>query len=326
MSEKDSKAKEYLSDNSRFADLCNFVLFQGEQVIKAETLVERDSTEVLSVLGSDDKEIQFQKWRDLLKSTVIKRNKDVVFVLIGIENQSDIHYAMPVKNMIYDALNYGSQVKEAAKKHREHKDKITSAEFLSGFKKSDKLTPVITITLYWGADEWDGPRHLHDMFFDVDENLLKFIPDYHINLVVPSEIDDFERFQTTLGEVLEVIKVSNNKEEMRKLIFSNPMFEKMDNESVAAINTFIGTKIPINKTTEVTNMCKAWDDLLNEGIEKGIEKGREEGREKGRKEEREKLILQCLQSGKTCEQITDFIGISLDEVREIEKNYLQLAK
>ena len=318
MSEKDSKAKEYLSDNNRFADLCNFVLFQGEQVIKAETLVERDSTEVLSVLGIDNKEIQFQKWRDLLKSTVIKRNKDVVFVLIGIENQSDVHYAMPVKNMIYDALNYGSQVKEAAKKHRENHDKVTPPEFLSGFKKSDKLTPVITITLYWGADEWDGPRCLHDMFAGVDSNLLKFVPDYHINLVVPSEIDDFENFQTALGEVLEIIKVSNNKEQMQKLIFSNPMFEKMDNESVAVINTFIGTNIPLNETEEVTNMCKAWDDLMNEGIEKGIEKGREEGREG--------LVLQCLQSGKTCEQIADFIGISLDEVKEIEKKFLQLAK
>lgn len=168
MGEKDTKAKEYLSDNNRFADLCNYVLFQGEQVIKAETLIEKDSTEVLSILV-DGREEQFQKWRDLIKGTVIKRNKDMVFVLIGIENQSDIHYAMPVKNMIYDALNYGSQVRETARRHRENHDKLTSAEFLSGFRKKDKLTPVITITLYWGADKWDGPRTLHDMLDHSDE-------------------------------------------------------------------------------------------------------------------------------------------------------------
>ena len=191
MGEKDTKAKEYLSDNSRFADLCNYVLFQGEQIIKAETLFEKDSTEVLSILV-DGREEQFQKWRDLIKGTVIKRNKDMVFVLIGIENQSDIHYAMPVKNMIYDALNYGSQVKKTAKRHRKNHDKLTPAEFLSGFRKDDKLTPVITITLYWGADKWDGPRTLHDMLEHSDEALIKFIPDYHINLVVPEEIDDFK--------------------------------------------------------------------------------------------------------------------------------------
>ena len=309
MGEKDTKAKEYLSDNSRFADLCNYVLFQGEQIIKAETLIEKDSTEVLSILV-DGREEQFQKWRDLIKGTVIKRNKDMVFVLIGIENQSDIHYAMPVKNMIYDALNYGSQVKETARRHRKNHDKLTPAEFLSGFRKKDKLTPVITITLYWGADKWDGPRTLHDMLEHSDEALIKFIPDYHINLVVPEEIDDFKKFRTTLGEVLEAIKVSNDKEQMRQLIFSNPAFQKMDNESVAAINTFLGTNIPLNKNEEVTDMCKAWDDLMNEGIEKGIEKGIKKGIEKGRIN----IIADFLLNGGTEEQAKEMLKASENEV------------
>lgn len=309
MGEKDTKAKEYLSDNSRFADLCNYVLFQGEQIIKAETLIEKDSTEVLSILV-DGREEQFQKWRDLIKGTVIKRNKDMVFVLIGIENQSDIHYAMPVKNMIYDALNYGSQVKKTAKRHRKNHDKLTPAEFLSGFRKDDKLTPVITITLYWGADKWDGPRTLHDMLDHSDETLIKFIPDYHINLVVPEEIDDFKKFRTTLGEVLEAIKVSNDKEQMRQLIFSNPAFQKMDNESVAAINTFLGTNIPLNKNEEVTDMCKAWDDLMNEGIEKGIEKGIKKGIEKGRIN----IIADFLLNGGTEEQAKEMLKASENEV------------
>ncbi len=314
MGKKDTKAKEYLSDNSRFADLCNFVLFQGEQVIKAETLTEKDTTEALSVLGIDDEEIEFQKWRDLLKSVVVKRNKDVVFVLIGVENQSDIHYAMPVKNMIYDALNYGSQVKKSAKKHREKHDKMTSAEFLSGFQKSDKLTPVITITLYWGAENWDGPRRLHDMFENSDEILLKYIPDYHINLVVPKEIDDFDKFQTALGEVLAVIKVSDDKEQMKQLLFSNPMYQRMDNESVAAINALIGTAIPLNKTEGVTNMCKAWDDLMNEGREEGRIKGREEGRIKGREEGRIKMIADFLLNGGTQEQAKTMLKASDAEI------------
>lgn len=51
MGAKDTKAKEYLSDNARFADLCNVVLFDGEQIIQASDLLERDTAEVLSVLG-----------------------------------------------------------------------------------------------------------------------------------------------------------------------------------------------------------------------------------------------------------------------------------
>ena len=29
---------------------------------------------------------------------------------MGIENQSDIHYAMPVKNIIYDAMEYQDEL------------------------------------------------------------------------------------------------------------------------------------------------------------------------------------------------------------------------
>ena len=62
-------------------------------------------------------------------------------VLIGVENQSDIHYAIPVKHMFYDVMAYGNQVKETAKRHRKKKDTATSDEFLSGFTKEDKLIP-----------------------------------------------------------------------------------------------------------------------------------------------------------------------------------------
>ena len=112
---KDSKAKEYLSDNTRFSEICNYVLFDGEKVIKPENLKECDTTEVLSVFGIDKKQIVKQKWRDLLKSVSVKHTGQMYVILIGAEAQTDIHYAMPVKTMIYDALNYGEQVNEAKK-------------------------------------------------------------------------------------------------------------------------------------------------------------------------------------------------------------------
>lgn len=63
-------------------------------------------------------------------------------------------------------MEYSSQVNEAARIHRKEKDYTDSAEFLSGFKKEDKLTPVITLTVYWGAEQWAAPRSLHDMIDD----------------------------------------------------------------------------------------------------------------------------------------------------------------
>ena len=88
MGEKDTKAKEYLADNERFADLCNYVLFGEEQVISADALEARDTTEILSALGVDEKEMKAQqKWRDLLKRAIIKYTGEMYVVLIGVENQ-----------------------------------------------------------------------------------------------------------------------------------------------------------------------------------------------------------------------------------------------
>lgn len=59
-----------------------------------------------------------QKYRDILKTAVIMQEAETYYLLLGIENQTDIHYAMPVRNMIYDALQYGRQVTDTAARHR----------------------------------------------------------------------------------------------------------------------------------------------------------------------------------------------------------------
>ena len=269
MGTKDSKAKEYLSDNTRFSEICNYVLFDGEKVIKPEDLKECDTTEVLSVFGIDRKQIVKQKWRDLLKSVSMKHTGQMYVILIGAEAQTDIHYAMPVKTMIYDALNYGEQVNEAKKRHRKNKDYRSSDEFLSGFTLDDKLTPVVTITLYLGTVQWDGPRSLVEMMPQMDERILTFINDYRINLLNPLEITDFSKFETGLRQLFELLKNASDEEKLNDLITNDETFTRVDVETVAAINLFVGTDIKYDEKEEVVNMCKAWDDHKKRGIQEG---------------------------------------------------------
>ena len=274
MGTKDSKAKEYLSDNTRFSEICNYVLFDGEKVIKPEDLKECDTTEVLSVFGIDKKQIVKQKWRDLLKSVSVKHTGQMYVILIGAEAQTDIHYAMPVKTMIYDALNYGEQVNEAKKCHRKNRDYRSSDEFLSGFTLDDKLTPVITITLYLGTTQWDGPRSLVEMMPQMDERILPFINDYRINLLNPLEIIDFSKFETGLRPLFELLKNASDEEKLNDLITNDETFTRVDVETVAAINLFVGTDIKYDEKEEVVNMCKAWDDHKKRGIQEGMKQGR----------------------------------------------------
>ena len=290
---KDSKAKEYLSDNTRFSEICNYVLFDGEKVIKPEDLKECDTTEVLSVFGIDKKQIVKQKWRDLLKSVSVKHTGQMYVILIGAEAQADVHYAMPVKTMIYDALNYGEQVNEAKKRHRKNKDYRSSDEFLSGFTLDDKLTPVITITLYLGTTQWDGPRSLAEMMPQMDERILPFINDYRINLLNPLEITDFSKFETGLRPLFELLKNASDEEKLNELITKDETFTKVDVETVAAINLFVGTDIKYDEKEEVVNMCKAWDDHKKRGIQEGIQQGMQQGIQQG--------IQQGVQQGRCLE-------------------------
>ena len=244
---------------------------------------------------------RMQKLRDIFKNASIKYTGKSYVVLIGVENQSDIHYAIPIKNMFYDVMAYGNQVKETAKKHRREKDTTTSDEFLSGFTKEDKLIPVITITVYLGTKEWDGPRKLSDMFDDVDEELLPFIPDYRINLLAPREITDFTGFRTSIRQLFEVLKNAYDKEKMQEVLQNDEKFSRVDRETVEAINLFAGTDIDIDEKDEVIDMCKAWEEQKNEG------------RELGERQKIISLIVKKLQKNKSVAEIAD----DLEEKEEV---------
>lgn len=99
----------------------------------------------------------------------------------------------PVKNMVYDALEYAGQVENSARSHREAKQwSSTSGEYLTGFYKDDRLIPVITVVVYFGSDTWKAPRSLHEMLSVQDPAILSLVPDYRTNLFSPAEIKDEE--------------------------------------------------------------------------------------------------------------------------------------
>ena len=147
----DKETKAYMRENEIFADAFNFFLYDGAQKIQPELLRELDTTELAKLPGTDEKQLSevIQKYRDVLKAAVIMQDEKASYLLLGIENQTDVHYAMPVRNMLYDVMQYQKQVSELAADHREHRAelKMMDAEYLSGFLKTDKLLPVITLVI-----------------------------------------------------------------------------------------------------------------------------------------------------------------------------------
>ena len=167
-------------------------------------------------------------------------------MILGIENQSHVHYAMPVRNMLYDAMEYVNQVKRIAGRYRKEKkaSKLNSGEFLTGFSKNDELIPVITLVLYLGTDPWDGPRSLYEMFGDENEKILPFVPNYKINLIEPQRMSDEEinRFHTDLREVLLYIKYSREKEKLMELLENDTGFQNLKTETAIMLNKLTNSR------------------------------------------------------------------------------------
>lgn len=271
MGAADTVTKAYMRENAIFADAFNYLIYGGRRVIDPNSLKELDTTEIALPFGDDKTDEAVQKYRDILKSAVIKEDKDAAYVLLGIENQTDIHYAMPVRNLIYDALQYGKQVSDVSAKHRkESGNGHNRGEYLSGFYKEDRLTPVITLVVHFGADAWDGPLSLHEMMSVDKPEIMQMVPDYRIQLIDPARMkpEDLMKFETSLREVMGYIKYSKDKEGMKTYMAGNSR-TMLERTAAQVIKAITNTPIEIPEGLEEVNVCEAIEEMMKDSKAEG---------------------------------------------------------
>lgn len=293
------------------ADAFNYLIYGGEAVVDPKQLQELDTTEIALPFGSQDEEGKqpeeaVQKYRDVLKSAIIKQDDEAAYILLGIENQTDIHYAMPVRNIIYDALQYGKQVADIAAKHRASEGDSkghSRGEYLSGFYKEDKITPVITLVLHFGANEWDGPLSLHEMMAVKNKNLLNFVQDYQIHLIDPAKLsaEDLKRFSSSLREVIGYIKYSKDKKRLSEFLTDNPRM-LIEANAARVIKAVTNTPLDIPEGAEVIDVCKAVEEMMNESEERG---------------ELRMLVKQVRKGRITIEQAAEDANMSVEQFKRV---------
>ena len=275
MSKTDSLTKEYMRDAEVFADAFNYYLYAGEEVIKPDCLRELDTAELASLFGKNNESAQVQVYRDVLKSATAMEDGRATYLILGIENQTGIHYAMPVRNMVYDGLQYYSQVRTISKKNRNEGIKLSKEEFLSGFAKGDRLLPVVTLVVYFGAKAWDGPKSLHEMMYPSDQRSLAYVADYRINLLEPATMNDEEiaGLKTDLKDVFYFIKYSGDKARLREMVENNEDFRHMKRLTAEMINSVTKSGINLPEREEDVDMCLAIQQMREESFADGEARG-----------------------------------------------------
>ena len=249
MKQKALSMKSYLSKNEHYSDLLNAVLFNGEQKVLPETLKNVSTNEINQIL-KEDGTTYYEVNRDILKQGIFKSDGKDVYCLFGVENQTNVDLRMPIRIMEYDALAYKEQVKNLKPNTND------SVEFLSHMSRSDKLITIITLVFNLSNAEWNGPRSPHDMLATNHEELLKYIPEYKLNLVSPYEMSD--------------------EEGMYKPVTGNKEYKRLDRETVQVIRAHTKLELEINEKEEVIDMCKAIEDMKATSRREGKVEGKEE--------------------------------------------------
>ena len=322
----DTVTKDYVKDAGVFADIFNYYIYGGRQGILPEQLTERDSTKIALPYGADGAAVPVQKFRDVQKLYAAMTDGKMEYVLYGAENQTEIHYAMAVKNNLYDALEYAGQVEEAAKSHRKEmkrkkeqgetsaeEDRKTpnTGEFLSGFWSEDRLIPSITVTIYFGPEEWNGPLSLFEMMNVSDPDVLACMDNYHVRLIAPAQMLDEEimKFRSSLREVMLFIKYSKDRENLSRVLEANEeRFREVERRAADVIETITNAGIKYDESEEVVNVCQAIREIRMEE--------RKIGEQDGELKKAREAARNFYNLGIDVEKIAQGVGYAVDTVRE----------
>ena len=275
MGKPDTITKEYMRRPDIFADVFNQFLYQGEELILPEKLFELDTTEIVVPYGEDNAVIPEQRYRDVAKMLTAMTDGKVAYCILAVENEDKINYAMPVKDGLYDFMQLVKQVTQTAKSHKTSENKVrkpSNDEYLSGFWKDDRLIPVITLVVYYGAGEWDAPLSLKEMYSDCDERILKYAADYRINLIAPALMsdEDIDAFHTNFREIMKYIKYSTDSKKLRRAVNTEARFKSVERQAVDVINFVTGSKVKYSKREERVDVCLAIQEIKEEGAIEGV--------------------------------------------------------
>ena len=257
----DLAAKDMLNDNKYFADTVNYFLHNGDRVILPEQLSEMNINQFVLFDEDEDeddsgnkKRNEVDRYRDLMKAVKANNTDGEIICITGLENQAAVNRAMPVRDMLYDSLSYTQQIKDMADKKK---------PLFSGMPSDKYLKPVITIVINFDSKPWDEPLSLHELIDPKHREYLAYVQDYRINLIDPHrmEEEDFDKFETDLGNVLRLIKRSKNKKELIKYVEENGnRYINLDRIAKNFISVIADIEIPENQEGGY-NMLQAFAEI-----------------------------------------------------------------
>ncbi len=177
-------------------------------------------------------------------------------------------------------IGYVEEAKAIGKKRELEKPKQTRAEFLSKFGIDDRLSPIITIVLYYGEEPWDGPTTFREMIGEVEAELEEYLPEYKLKIVELRGDKEYEFHNEEVEQLFQIAKGCFRKKELKEVGRT-----KVRKDVAHMLATILGADelVETVEKKEEVEMCKFFEELKAEG--------KLEGEKVGRQEERIELIM-----------------------------------
>lgn len=182
------------------------------------------------------------------------------------------------KGYFYDPERFADLINGVMCSGRQRKD-ITRPEFLSGFAKDSRLSPCVTVVLYYG-NGWDGATNLYEIldFSDIPKELKDKVNNYKIYLCAVREFKNTDVFHTDLKQVFDCIRYSEEPEKLYELVLNDPTYREMNGDTYDLIAQHIKTNELMQvkryeKKEGKVDMCGAIAGLIERGRQEGIEQG-----------------------------------------------------
>jgi hypothetical protein len=248
------------------------VLYDGMQVIKSDDLEDVDTDESF-VFEHDDYAESVKASRDNIKICKKSKKYNVELTLLGLEGQQSIHYAMPMRIMEYDYGTYKKQYDSNAAKYKDANG-LTSDEYLSRMKSTDKFVPVVTLVVYYGEKPWDGALSLHDML-DIPKGMEQFVNDYKI-ILIEARDNNLKFHNVNNRDLFEMLRIltdnSISKKKSREEATRYANEHHSDKSVITAVAGIANLNIAFERRDNT--MYSVFQDLFDEGIAQGRTEGK----------------------------------------------------
>lgn len=261
MARTDEPIKKLFKNKENFADLFNATIFHGKQIIKADKLTEINTEDIHidSTNTNESEELNItQRHRDLR----MQYDDQILQIVLGCEDQSSVDYAMSIRTMLYDALAYTKQQNDLELKQNKE------GKFYRGkMTKNQKVLPVLSVVFYYGEQEWNAGKSLHDLIkWPENIDLKDIIPDY--------KMKDIDNFTTDLQYILYLLKYKQEEGRLEQYIEqNNEKLQHMNQDTHNAIIALMGSEILEGieeEGGEVRMESKALKAIQDRGVEKGV--------------------------------------------------------